>query len=139
MLGEQAVENIANPVKAYHVRVRLGTALPEPGRLPRKGTRTERRIAAVAAVVVLIFLIVVGVSRFGSLTSPDEFSPFDDDVIQPPDRPSIAAHTAVGRQEQAQTQVEALIKADPGFSLEEFANMFAETDLELLENAGVPK
>lgn len=51
---------------------------------------------------------------------------------------SIASYMAADQKEQAQTSVKALIKADPEFSLEEFADMFAESDLVLLQNAGVP-
>ena len=86
-MGEQTVKNIAKPVKAYHARVKPGAVLPEPGKVPKRGNRTY---VAAAAAVVLIAAIGVGISKFASVQSPAEYSPFGGDAIDLPDRPSIA-------------------------------------------------
>jgi adenylate cyclase len=67
-MGEQEVKNIANPVKAYHARVRPGAVLPEPGRVPKRGNRT-RQYAAASALVVLITALL-SVSRGSHRCSP---------------------------------------------------------------------
>ncbi len=51
-LGEQAVKNIAKPVKAYHARVKPGATLPTPTARP-KPRRPKHHMAAIAAAVVL--------------------------------------------------------------------------------------
>jgi len=60
-LGEQQVKNIADPVRAYHVRLRAGANLPEPTGIakPQKTSRVRMSLgAAVIAVVIGAAMLV---------------------------------------------------------------------------------
>jgi adenylate cyclase len=82
-LGEQRVKNIAEPVKAYHARLKPNAELPKPKPQP-KARRRARPIAA--AALVALFAIGAGVAVW--------FAPWSLSVDQAglslPDKASIA-------------------------------------------------
>jgi TolB-like protein/class 3 adenylate cyclase/rhodanese-related sulfurtransferase len=87
-MGEQAVKNIAKPVKAYRVRLKSDTELPSPSKVQKRGKRTVPNVAA-AAVVVLV--VVVGVLGWLKPWEPREEPASIDRMAFPlPDKPSIA-------------------------------------------------
>jgi len=87
-LGEQEVKNIAQPVKAYHARLKSDAVLPEPRGAPRKRKQMQRVVSA----VVIVVLVVMG----GVLTwlkpweSREELASIERMSFPLPEKPSIA-------------------------------------------------
>lgn len=83
-LGEQQVKNIAEPVKAYHARLKPDAVLPTPRRSP-KTRRRKPRVGVLAAVVVLL---AVGA---GMITWLAPWAPtMERSALPLPEKPSIA-------------------------------------------------
>ena len=83
-LGEQHVKNIAQPVQAYHARLKPDSTIPLPDRRSR-GFGGKRRIALVAIIAILIAATAVTATRLmtSSLASRDAALPI-------PKSPTIA-------------------------------------------------
>ncbi len=85
-MGEQAVKNIPEPVRAYHVQLEPGAELPLPARTRKSRRRTRWSVAA----AVIAVLLVAGAGWLGhwmARQAPD----FDEIAGLPlPDKPSIA-------------------------------------------------
>jgi TolB-like protein/class 3 adenylate cyclase/tetratricopeptide (TPR) repeat protein len=61
-LGEQTVKNIAKPVRAYHARLKAGTALPPPAAAATRQEPSRGRLAAIAAVIGLLLVVGTGLA-----------------------------------------------------------------------------
>ncbi len=62
-MGEQQVKNIAEPVRAYHARMRPDAVLPQPQTTSRRSTASDRRRLVLSVTIAL--LIIAGVTTFG--------------------------------------------------------------------------
>ena len=84
-MGEHRVKNIAEPLRAFRVKVKEGAALPPVETLvPRRRSSAKLRpivIALAASVILLGTVIVAWLSGF---------DPTDGAYQQPPDKPSLA-------------------------------------------------
>ncbi len=88
-MGEQAVKNIAEPVKAYRATVIPGVALPEPGASPR--TRRQKSNTLVVVVAVGVFILGAVVLGGWQLWLRGEgVAPSEPEALLRPDKPSIA-------------------------------------------------
>ncbi len=88
-MGEQAVKNIAKPVKAYHARLKPDAVLPTPTVRPKPRRPMHHVIAGTATAVVLI--ITVGVIAWWQPWQPrEEPASVERTALPLPDKPSIA-------------------------------------------------
>lgn len=83
-LGERQVKNIAEPVKAYHARLKPDAVLPAP-RLSSKTRRRRQRVGVVSAVVVLLAVAAALIAWLALWTSAPERT-----TLALPEKPSIA-------------------------------------------------
>ncbi len=95
-LGEQAVKNIAAPVRAYRARLEAGAELPEAGEAPppmeapAKPAGSRARVAA-AVGAVAVLLVVAGVLWWlEPWAPPQEPASLEGTAYPLPDKPSIA-------------------------------------------------
>lgn len=88
-LGEQAVKNIQEPVRAYSVELEPGATLPAPGALgtPPSGGRS-RTIAAVLAGAALV--AIGALAWLAPWTASMEAASMEEMAFPLPDEPSIA-------------------------------------------------
>ena len=88
-MGEQQVKNIAEPVNAYHTRLKAGAVLPAPDVFPKIRRRRQRLILISAAIAVL----VIGASVITWLARPPSTTEtvLHEDTVRPlSDKPGIA-------------------------------------------------
>jgi adenylate cyclase len=86
-MGEQKVKNIEEPVRAYHARLAPGAELPKPS-APRKARPNWRRLAGIAAVVVV--LIGGSLALLEPWEAGEEPASVEQMAFPLPERPSIA-------------------------------------------------
>ncbi|MEE8594069.1 MAG: adenylate/guanylate cyclase domain-containing protein, partial [Candidatus Bipolaricaulota bacterium] len=90
-MGEQQVKNIAEPVRAYHARLRPDAVLPQPQTTSRRSTGSDRRRLVLSVAIGL--LIIAGVTTFGYwnvwMPRPEPVSA-DREAFPLADKPSIA-------------------------------------------------
>jgi TolB-like protein/class 3 adenylate cyclase/Flp pilus assembly protein TadD len=87
-LGEQEVKNIAQPVKAYHARLKSDAVLPEPRVIPKQGNQMQR---AVIATVIIVLVLLGGVLTWLKPWEPrQELASIERMAFPLPDKPSIA-------------------------------------------------
>ena len=90
-MGEQQVKNIAEPVRAYHARLRPDAVLPQPQTTSRRSTGSDRRRLVLSVAIGL--LIIAGVTTFGywNVWMPrQEPVSADREAFPLADKPSIA-------------------------------------------------
>ncbi len=90
-MGEQQVKNIAEPVRAYHARLRPDAVLPQPQATSRRFTASDRRRLVLSATIAL--LIIAGVTTFGYWNAwlpGQEPTSADRKAFPLADKPSIA-------------------------------------------------
>ena len=88
-MGEQAVKNIAKPVRAYSARLKRDAVLPEPSMRPKPRRPMHPVMAATAAAVVLI--VGAGVIAWWQPWQPREAPASVENMAFPlPEKPSIA-------------------------------------------------
>ncbi|MDX1486984.1 MAG: tetratricopeptide repeat protein [Acidiferrobacterales bacterium] len=83
-LGEQQVKNIAEPVKAYHARLKPDAVLPTPRPSPK--TRRRRQRVGVVSVVAVLLAVGAGVITWLALWAPTT----ERSALPLPEKPSIA-------------------------------------------------
>ncbi len=89
-MGEQAVKNIAKPVRAYHARLRAGTVLPPPAPAAAGRELPRRRLAAIAALIALLVAAGAALTWLKPWEPGQEPASAGLKAIPPPDTPSIA-------------------------------------------------
>lgn len=88
-IGEQAIKNIAKPVRAYSVRLKPDTVLPAPSVPPKVRQPMHHVIVAIAASVVLV--VGAGLIVWWQPWQPREAPASIERMAFPlPDKPSIA-------------------------------------------------
>ncbi len=88
-MGEQAVKNIAKPVKAYHARIKPDAVLPEPSVRPKSRRPIRHIIVGTAAAVVLIIGVGV-ITWWQPWQTREEPASLERMAFPLPDKPSVA-------------------------------------------------
>jgi adenylate cyclase len=83
-LGEQQVKNIAEPVKAYHARLKPDAVLPAPGPSPR-ARHFGHRTGVVSGILALLLIGAGGIAWLSPWTTDTEHT-----ALPLPEKPSIA-------------------------------------------------
>jgi adenylate cyclase len=92
-IGEQKVKNIAQPVRAYHVRLRPDAELPAPTATPTLVVEKSRFISYHYLAVAIVVLVLAGAGLFTWLKpwQPGEEPASVESMALPlPDKPSVA-------------------------------------------------
>ncbi len=101
-MGEQEVKNIAQPVKAYHARLKPDAVVPEPRGAARKGNQMQR---AIVAAVVVILVVVGGVITWLKPWEPGgEPASIGRMAFPLPDKPSIAVLPFINMSDDAKQE-----------------------------------
>ncbi len=88
-MGEQAVKNIAKPVKAYHARLKPDAVLPEPSVRP-KLRRPMRHVMAATAVAVVLIIGVGMIAWWQPWQTREAPASVENMAFPLPEKPSIA-------------------------------------------------
>ena len=91
-LGEQAVKNIAEPVRVYHVRMEPGAPVPRVAAEKKAKPRQWQKTALSLGVVLIVVAAAVGIWRlyFRLVLPPVEVASKEKMAFPLPDKPSIA-------------------------------------------------
>jgi len=91
-LGEQEVKNIAEPVRAYQVRLKSGAELPRPSERQKQveSSKTKRWQSIIAALVVALIIAGGAAYWFNPWETREEPASAANMAFPLPDKPSIA-------------------------------------------------
>jgi len=88
-MGDKQVKNIAEPVKAYHARLKPGAVLPTPSLSPKSG-RSRQRLIIVSAAVALLGIAVGVITWLAPVAPTAKPTSIERMALPLPDKPSIA-------------------------------------------------